>query len=245
MNKNWLSIPTLAALLITVALLLLIRSYATTHNHVNPVKNKNVTLTYVFDPLCGWCYGFSPQMKKLHDKYKTELNIEVLCGGMVLGKKSGPIGEVAPFIKEAYTRVEDYTGVKFGTAFLNDVMMPGTRIFSSEEPCIAFVTLKQLKPEKAFEFSHLLLNALYRDGLDFNKPESYKAIAEKSGIDYKDFLNAYQKNKATTYQEFERAAGFGVSGYPSVLITINGKTSLISSGYKSFEELDQALNKLI
>ena len=75
-------------------------------------------LIYVYDALCGWCFGFSPVMSTFAKKYQSEIEVQVVSGGMIRGDRIGPIGEVAPYIKEAYKTVEDSTGITFGKAFL-------------------------------------------------------------------------------------------------------------------------------
>ena len=83
------------------------------------IKNKEVSneeksdmkLIYYFDALCGWCYGFSPVMSKVQEKYSGKLDIEVVSGGLFLGKRAGGVNEVAPHIKAgAYKSVERRTG---------------------------------------------------------------------------------------------------------------------------------------
>ena len=49
------------------------------------------TLIYCYDAYCGWCYGFSPVIKKIAAQYKDELYIEVLSGGMMVGDAVMPI----------------------------------------------------------------------------------------------------------------------------------------------------------
>ncbi len=44
-------------------------------------------IIYVNDALCGWCYGFSPVITAIHEKYKDELDFEVISGGMVTGSQ--------------------------------------------------------------------------------------------------------------------------------------------------------------
>ncbi|MEI9933445.1 MAG: thioredoxin domain-containing protein [Ferruginibacter sp.] len=43
-------------------------------------------LIYCYDAYCGWCYGFSPVIKKIAQQYQKELDIEVLSGGMLIGE---------------------------------------------------------------------------------------------------------------------------------------------------------------
>ncbi len=58
----------------------------------NENNTKKVKLIYVYDALCGWCYGFSPVMMQLHSKYKDSIDFQVVSGGMITGNRIGPIG---------------------------------------------------------------------------------------------------------------------------------------------------------
>lgn len=66
-------------------------------------------IIYVFDPLCGWCYGFSPVIKQAYDSYKDKADFKVLAGGMVIGDQIGPIGRISEFLKKATTNVTQRT----------------------------------------------------------------------------------------------------------------------------------------
>ena len=63
------------------------------------------TLIYCYDAYCGWCYGFSEVMKKIHSEYKNKLEIEVLSGGMILPEEPYHISNMAGFISKAYKNV--------------------------------------------------------------------------------------------------------------------------------------------
>lgn len=41
---------------------------------------------------------------------------------MVLGEREGPVGKVAPYIKQACRAVEEHSGVRFIRAFLEEVL---------------------------------------------------------------------------------------------------------------------------
>lgn len=46
---------------------------------------KKLTLLYIQDALCGWCYGMSPVMQQLYKEHQQDYNFVVLSGGMVRG----------------------------------------------------------------------------------------------------------------------------------------------------------------
>lgn len=213
---------------------------------INPENSmaQNEKLYYAFDPLCGWCFAFSPEMEEIADRYSDQLEIVVISGGMVTGERIGPIGETAPYIKEAYKTVEQSSDVKFGQPFLDHLFNEGTNVFSSIEPSIALAVVKELKPERAVKFASYLHRAVYVDGLpptDFN---SYASYAEKVGIDKETFLkqceNPEMKRKAEV--DFQLSASLGVSGFPTIIYSDGKDLQIISRGFSSAREVSKRLD---
>ena len=66
-------------------------------------------IIYFFDTLCGWCYGFSPVIKQIADKYGDEFDFEVISGGMMMGERVQPASVMADYILNAYKTVENRT----------------------------------------------------------------------------------------------------------------------------------------
>jgi putative protein-disulfide isomerase len=64
-------------------------------------------MIYCYDAYCGWCYGFSPVIKKIAAEYSNQLDIEVLSGGMMTGEAAMPIEKIGPYIQTADKRVGD------------------------------------------------------------------------------------------------------------------------------------------
>jgi putative protein-disulfide isomerase len=59
------------------------------------------TLYYCYDAYCGWCYGFSPVIKKIAADYKEQLAFDVLSGGMIFDEKPRHIGVMAGYSGKA------------------------------------------------------------------------------------------------------------------------------------------------
>ena len=212
------------------------------------MENGKFSIIYVYDALCGWCYGFSPVIKKVFEKYQTQFNFEVISGGMILGEREGPIGEVAAYIKDAYKTVENTTGVKFGEIFVNEVLEDGKLYFSSEKPSIALSVFKTIYPQKAIPFAHDLQSAIYYDGLDLSKDESYIVLAEKYQINGHEFiekLNA-EEFKQAAYYDFALAKQLQVTGYPAVLIkTGESNFYMIAKGYTDLESIELRIQNVL
>ena len=201
-------------------------------------------IIYVFDPLCGWCYGFSPVIKKAYDTYKEKADFKVITGGMVIGDQIGPIGKISQFLKGATARVTQRTGAVFSSLFLDTILTEGTQILSSMESSIAVQICKAEKPERIFDFMTELHKDIYISGLKTAIPTDYARLAEKMGFDEKIFINELTENKfkQMAMQDFQEAGALGVDSYPAVLISIDGVVRELARGYMKWNDLEKLIN---
>jgi putative protein-disulfide isomerase len=209
--------------------------------------NERPCVWYIYDALCGWCYGFSPVMKRLHEEYHETLSFQVISGGMVTGKRIGPIGEVAPYISWAYKTVEERTGVHFGEGFLQGVLAQGTAIFTSIPPALALSAFKQFQPENAIAFAHALQTAVYSDGIDVSAFGSYTPYAASFGIDTADFQTAMHTAETlkAAESEFQLSSQLGVTGFPTVFVQQGDTLHLIAQGYTDYDDLQPRLQHVL
>ena len=204
-------------------------------------------LVYVFDPMCGWCFAFGNVVEQFQQKYANEFDFSVVTGGMVVGENQKPLSHMRDYIKSAIPRLEKITGAKFGEKYLNEILEPGTYISSSEKPSFAFVTFKNLQPEKSIAFAHALQKTFFIEGNSLNEDETYKALAKQFSINEAAFIKALNSNEArkAAFKEFELSRNWGVSGYPAVLLFHNGKGYMVSNGYTDLASLEKQVEKLL
>lgn len=204
-------------------------------------------LLYFYDALCGWCYGFRPVLRQLHDKYGKDLPFEVVSGGMVLGEREGPIGEVAAYIKDAYRQVELTTGVTFGAGFLHDILADGTARFSSWYPAVALEVLRSEKPDQALEFAHALQYAVYHTGIRPAVPEAYGPLAAEFGMDADSFVDRLDQEAFAerARDQFRKTASFQVGGFPTLILQYGEEYFMISRGYMGLDMLDFRLEQVL
>jgi putative protein-disulfide isomerase len=206
-------------------------------------------LIYCYDAYCGWCYGFSPVIKKIAEKFSNKLDIEVLSGGMAIGKNALPIEKIASYIKQSYTRVEDYTGIKFGEDFLWHINNPDKSywIMNSEKPAIALSIFKEILPEEQLNFASDLQYALNYEGRDLDDDEAYRHLIEKYGIPTDTFYTKLktEEYKEKAYYEFALCKQLQVDSFPQVLLQQNeNKFFLVAKGYTPNEQIESSLQKI-
>lgn len=195
---------------------------------------------YVYDALCGWCYGFSSVINEFEEKYKDQVSFEVISGGMITGNRIGPIGEVAPYISWAYKDVEKATGIKFGEKFLNETLKDGKAIFTSIPLGVAMSVFKKLQPRKSIAFASALQKAIYFDGMEPENLNACGAIAQKFDIDPDSFVVAMRDtaNLELAKIDFQKSKELGVTGFPTVFVEIDNTYHKLSSGYLSLKSLE-------
>lgn len=208
------------------------------------------TLIYCYDAYCGWCYGFSSVIKKIAKEYSPILYTEVLSGGMILPEKPVHINATANYIKEAYKKVEEYSGVTFGKDYLWHIENPNLSDWfpNSEKPAIALSIFKELQPEKQVEFVADLQFALHFEGRDLTDNEAYRHLLEKYNIDANDF---YTKLKSEIYKdkahyEFALCKQLQVTGYPCLLLqSSESKFYLLTRGFTNYENVKMRLDNVL
>ena len=207
-------------------------------------------LIYCYDAYCGWCYGFSPVIKKIAKEFKEKLDTECLSGGMILPENPVHIKASAGYIAEAYKNVEELAGVKFGSDYLWHIFNPDDSDWypNSEKPAIAMVIFKEFYPDRSIEFAADLQNALHNEGRDLTDNEAYRHLLEKYTINADDF---YKKLGDDTYKEkahyeFALVKQLQVNGFPTVFIqTGEQKFIMVARGFTDYETLKQRIENVL
>lgn len=199
-------------------------------------------LLYVFDPLCGWCYGFSPVISEFALRHKENFTFVVRVGGLVTGNRVGTFAQTYPQITESVNRVEELTGVQFGSGFRQEVLADLNRLVLNSEPsCTAFRLMRAYDPTRAVEMSSRIQNALYSEGLDIMQPEVLADLAVEFGMGRATFLQEMQSpvQQEATRNEFAEVHQMGIAGYPAVAVIQAQQGILCARGFCTLQQLEQ------
>jgi putative protein-disulfide isomerase len=204
------------------------------------------TVVYCYDAYCGWCYGFSPVIRRLAEEFSNEVFFEVLSCGMILNKKPVSIAHSASYIRTAYKSVEEYTGIRFGQDYLWHIYHPDQSDWfpDSEKPAIALCIFKELQPNLQVPFASDLQYALHYEGRDLCDDEAYRLLLQKYHIPAQSFFEKLHSEtyKKMAYEEFDVLKKLGISGYPTVLLQESEfRFHLLARGYTPYEDLKARL----
>jgi putative protein-disulfide isomerase len=199
---------------------------------------------YCYDAYCGWCYGFSPVIKKLYETYKDRIAFDVLSGGMILSEQPAHISGMADYIAKNYRHVEELTGIRFGEDYLWHIMNPDQSDWypDSLKPAIALSVFKKFFPERAVEWAADLQYALHFEGRDLTDDEAYRHLTEKYDLPTEQFYELLHSDAflENAQYEFQLVNQLQVTGYPCALMQVSEtKFYMISRGFLDYESLEK------
>jgi putative protein-disulfide isomerase len=208
------------------------------------------TLIYCYDAYCGWCYGFSSVMKRIAVEFIDRVQVEVLSGGMIIEDRIQPIEAIASYIESAYPRVEELTGVTFGSEYLWHIRNPQLSdwVMNSEKPSIALSILKTYFPGQQAKLASDIQFLMYGEGRDLCDDEAYRALVIRYGLDADQFIRHLHDESFLEQARYEFALckQLQVSGFPAVLLQENeSRFHLLARGYTDYDTLAERLSRAL
>ena len=183
-------------------------------------------LIYGFDPLCGWCYGLIPAMRRLRETRPT-LPVELVCGGLVTGDRVGPYREMAGYVRAASARMTAVTGQALSDAFFALIEGSDSPERSASAPPTRAILAVRARGDDALGYAHALQEAHFSDGLDLNAPQTHRRVARRLGIEPPPLagLASIDEREPAVAAEFARARALGIASFPTVLAVVPGGTA--------------------
>ena len=124
-----------------------------------------VTVTYLFDPLCGWCYAAAPALKFL----QAQEGVEVVLAptGLFAGAGARPMdAQFAAYAWANDQRIQQLTGQPFTQTYRDQILGAANGRFDSGPATLALTAVAQTAPERELDALHALQHSRYVDGRD-------------------------------------------------------------------------------
>ncbi|MEQ8798624.1 MAG: DsbA family protein [Salinisphaeraceae bacterium] len=201
----------------------------------------DASLLYIADPMCSWCYGFGPEMRRLVAAYGDRIGVELIAGGLYPGNAMVlPPGQ-RRWVLHHWAEVQAHTGLPFDF----DAAMPEGFVYDTEPACRAVVAMRRLAPDMALAYFDRLQGAFYRQARDLTDDAVLVELAGDLAPDAAAFtacLNDPDTREATQ-GDFHRRHQFGVRGMPAVILSDARGYKRLTEGYQPFDTLRKRLEK--
>ncbi|ROZ71273.1 DsbA family protein [Ramlibacter sp. WS9] len=131
----------------------------------------NTTLHYLFDPLCGWCYGAAPIVSGLLEA--PGVKVDMLPTGMFSGGAARPMDDAfAGYAWSNDQRIERLTGQHFSEQYRNRVLGNRQQRFDSGPATLALTAVALTDPAREPEALQAIQRARFVDGRDVTSAET-------------------------------------------------------------------------
>ncbi|AWI85960.1 protein-disulfide isomerase (plasmid) [Alloyangia pacifica] len=188
----------------------------------------NTRFTYLFDPLCGWCYAAAPALKRLAETHGDRLRL--MPTGLFVDPR--PVAAIADHARKNDGRIEALTGQPFTDAYHQGIMRARGGVFSSQALTRALVAIGSIDPALEPRFLHAAQTARYVEGRDTSRSEVVAGVAvevaQATGkeIDEAAFRVKITDDPALDIETDRRIAegkkvmaALGLQGIPQLIVT--------------------------
>ncbi|EJL02453.1 MULTISPECIES: DsbA family protein [Pseudomonas] len=183
------------------------------------------TLHYIYDPLCGWCYGAKP----LVEAAGAVLPIILHGGGMMTGANRQQVSpQLRNYVMPHDRRIAEYTGQPFGHAYYEGLLRDDSAVFDSAPPIAAILAAEQLGG-RGLELLGHLQTAHYVEGRRIADQAVLLALAQSIGFEARTFQATLDAVDVQGHIKASRTllAKVGGQGFPTFALERDGRFTLI------------------
>lgn len=181
------------------------------------------TIHYIYDPLCGWCYGAAPLVKAAREV----LPVRAHGGGMMAGaQRQAVTPQLRDYVMRHDRRIAEATGQHFGAEYFDGLLRDTTAVFDSEPPIAAMLVAEQLAGSGLDMIGRLQV-AHYVEGRRVADRTVLLEMAEAIGIDPAAFADALDRCSGEAVRTHIREtrqlmAQVGAGGFPTLVLESHG-----------------------
>ena len=185
-------------------------------------------LHYIYDPLCGWCYGAKPLVQVA----QTVLPVIAHGGGMMTGANRQKVSpQLRNYVMPHDRRIAEYSGQPFGDAYFEGLLRDHSAVFDSAPPIAAVLAAEQTGG-RGLELLGRVQSAHYVEGRRIADESVLFELAHGMGLDRQVFESAFSAADTDGHIRNSRAllAKVGGQGFPTLALEHDDQFTLIDIG---------------
>lgn len=194
-------------------------------------------LIYFSDPMCSWCYGFSPVIEEIRHAYGDALPIRVIMGGLLPGTETPMDAKAKAEISGYWNQVHEASGLPFQTGALDREGF----VYDTDPAARAVVVVRREGQDVAARYLGAAQRAFYAEGRDITQGSVLAELAADFGLDPERFLADWSTEEARdeTWRDYATSQRAGVTGFPTLVGGPNehGVYGVITRGYAPSEQV--------
>lgn len=197
---------------------------------------------YVMDPMCGWCYGFQPELEQFLDKYPLA-SVDWVMGGLAPDNTQPMSDELKQTISSYWYQIEKHAAVTFN----HDFWTLNTPYRSTYPACRAVISAETLMEKSAKYMVKAIQSAYYQEAKNPSLERTLITCATSIGLDENQFLATLQSPETENLfqRHLMRSYHLQVRGFPALFyINTDNQTYPLTLGFCKATHLEQRFNQI-
>ena len=201
-------------------------------------------LVYVADPMCSWCWGFSPVVEAIRRRFGEALPIRPMMGGLRPQTTKVMDAAARQTIRTHWEHVHEATGQPFDWGFFDREGF----VYDTDPAARAVVVVRRTGTAQALDTLRAVQHAFYAENRDVTDAAVLADLAASTaGIDRDGFLEAFgsEDAKQETWRDYGISHQAGITGFPTLLAGQGGGTPYlpVTRGYQPPDSIIPALER--
>jgi putative protein-disulfide isomerase len=218
---------------------------------MNTSIDKMIEIIEFTDPVCTWCWGSEPVLRKLETRFGEQIKISYIMGGLVQDITSfyDSYNDIGGDPDRSNRNIAKHW-VDASARHGMPVRSEGFKLFSKEHPStypqnIAYKAAQMQDLTLANKFLRRIREASAAEARQTNKTEILLELVSEVGLDIARFLDDFTHGSAQKAFEQDLAitSKYGARGFPSFLLRY-GEKEMVIRGYKRYEEFRALIGHL-
>jgi len=200
-------------------------------------------LVYFADPMCSWCWGFSPVIEAIRERYGESLPARLVMGGLRPGTRVPMDDASKASARSHWEHVHAASGQPFDFGFFGRQGF----VYDTEPASRAVVLARRGGQARGFAYLRRVHAAFYAEDRDVTGLLVLADLAGELGFERDAFLEALSSDELgqETRQDFAIAHSAGISGFPTLIASTgsDGHYALVTNGFQPAARILPALDR--
>ena len=190
----------------------------------------NATLVYIYDPMCSWCWGYSPTWLKLKESLTSRVDIIYGLGGLAPDSNEPMPAEMQKFLQQTWKNIAQQLGTQFNFDFWQQCQPRR----STYPACRAMIIARA--SGKEHEMLSAIQQAYYLQAKNPSDIDTLQALALSIGLDGDDFLQQINSQRIDDMlkAEIAKMRQLPINGFPSLVLIKDNRFIPIPVDYKNW-----------
>ena len=203
-----------------------------------------ITLFYVHDPMCSWCYAFDFSLTALQKKLPDFIRIKKIIGGLAPDTTQPMPVELQQNIQQTWRRIEQTVP---NMLFNYDFWTINIPVRSTYPACRAILAARQQGADFEDKMIGAIQTAYYQKAKNPSLTSTLLQCALEVGLAVDKFANDLTSDEIEEelQNEIATARSLSVISYPSLLLEHGGRLFPVSVDYLDHETMIREIASIL